>query len=79
MADPSLYFHSDNSNLNGINALIFMTYYVVAIQISNKKSKLTYDKLETTGTEELSFTFAGPNIHRRPDESDSIDQLFYQR
>ena len=63
MADPSLYLHFDNGNLTGINGTYVDDLLRCGTSDFEQKSKLTYDKFETSGSEEPPITFAGLNIH----------------
>ena len=79
MSDPSLYFHFDGDRLIGINGTYVDDLLRCITKKFEEKSKLTYDKFETSDAEELPLTFAGINIQQKPDDSYALDLLFYHR
>ena len=77
VADPSLYLQFKDDKLIGINGTYVDDLLRCGTPELEDLCKLTYERFETIGTEDLPLTFAGFNIQPRPDDAFSIDQLFY--
>ena len=78
-ADPSLYFKFDGNILIGMNGTYVDDLLRCGLPEFESMVQKTYERFETTGTEELPFTFAGINIRLQPDDSFALDQLFYHQ
>ena len=74
-----MYLHFEDDKLVNINGTYVDDLLRCGTPEFEELSKLTYEKFKTTGTEDLTLTFAGLNIRLRPDDTFSIYQLCYHQ
>ena len=74
-----MYFLFKENMLIGINGTYVDDLQRCGTPEFEEMCKLTHERFETTGTEDLPLTLTGFNIRPRPDDAFSIDQLFYHQ
>ena len=79
IADPPMYFLFEENKLIRINGIYVDDLLRCGTLELEEQCKLTSERFETTVTKEFPFTFAEFNISPRPDDTYSIDQLFYHQ
>ena len=79
IADPSTYFHCEDDKLIGINGTYVDDLLRCGTLELEELCNMKYKKLVTTGTEDITLTFARSNNRRRTEDAFSFDQLFYNQ